>query len=353
MREANEFPPSLRASMERPAAKVLPVLIGILTIAGLVVAAYWPSLEGGFIWDDRLYLTHCDLIKAPDGLYRFWFTTDPIDYWPVSNSSLWLEWRLWGMDPAGYRITNLVLHICVGLLIWAVLKRLAVPAAFLAALLFVVHPVNVESVAWIAQRKGLLAMLFGLLSMLWYLKPEEEKSRRGEEEKGGWNRWYWLSLSAFLLAMLSKGSVAFLPVVLLAILWWRRRRITLADAATTIPFFLVALALTAVNIWFQAQHAGAGIRQARFGERLAGAGDDLWFYLAKDFLPIDLSFIYPIKPVQIQRLALVVAAGCGDGVHRDTAVAPQPRMDAGRYGSGGCAFAWRWCRCWDSPTSIS
>ena len=82
---------------------------------------------------DRLYLTECQLIKAPDGLYRFWFTTDPIDYWPVSNSSLWLEWRLWGLNPTGYRVTNLVLHVCVALLIWAVLNKLAIPGAFLAA----------------------------------------------------------------------------------------------------------------------------------------------------------------------------------------------------------------------------
>ncbi len=289
------------ASSQRPAAKIFPVLAGAALIAGMALVAYWPSLGGSFIWDDRLYLTHCELIQAPDGLYRFWFTTDPIDYWPFSNSSLWLEWRLWGMDPGGYRVTNLLLHIAVALLVWGVLHRLSVPGAFLAALLFAVHPVNVESVAWIAQRKGLMAMLFLMLSILLFLRHDTDQSLAEESDERGiasFGRWHWLSLLAFVLAMLSKGSVAFLPVVLLGILWWKRRRITAADAATTIPFFLVAIALTAVNIWFQGQHAGVGIRKASFPERLAGAGDVLWFYLSKALLPINLAFVYPLSHVR-------------------------------------------------------
>jgi Flp pilus assembly protein TadD len=278
------------------------LLGGTVLIAALAGLAYAPSLNGGFIWDDSLYLTNCDLIKAPDGLYRFWFTTEPIDYWPLSNTSLWLEWRLWGMHPTGYRVTNLLLHICVALLIWAVLKRLSMPGAFLAALLFVVHPVNVESVAWIAQRKGLLAMVFLLLSTLSFLRAIEPPSAAEDNvvdpkvnlRHSVSNRWYWLSLAAFLLAMLSKGSVAFLPVILLGIVWWLRRRITLPDLLATIPFFVVAVLLTAVNIWFQKQHAGTGIRTADFYERLAGAGAVPWFYLSKSLLPINLLFVYPM-----------------------------------------------------------
>src|SRR5437868_3911131 len=109
------------------------VLLGVLFIALIATLAYWPALHGGFILDDDLLLTESKLIKAPDGLLRIWFTTEPVDYWPVANSSLWLEWRLWGLDPMGYHITNLVLHIAAALLIWLVLAHLRVAGAFLAA----------------------------------------------------------------------------------------------------------------------------------------------------------------------------------------------------------------------------
>src|SRR5262249_9561705 len=142
---------------------------------------YWPGLTGGFILDDDLLLQN-DLVKDPQhGLYRMWVPKsvqkligyevpgeDPIDYWPVSNASLWFEWRLWGERPSGYHVTNLVIHLAVSLLIWRLLRQWSAPGAFLAALLFAVHPVNVDSVIWISQRKTIMAMFFFLLSVLWY-----------------------------------------------------------------------------------------------------------------------------------------------------------------------------------------
>src|SRR5262249_47046133 len=148
-------------------------------------------------------LTDNPLIKASDGLYRIWCTTEAIDYWPVCNSTLWFEWRLWGLNPTGYHIVNLILHVTAALLIWMILSRLALPGAFLAGLLFAVHPVNVESVAWISQCKSVLAMQFFLLSILAYLHAETPQPSAPAAM-----RWYWLSLAAFVLAMLSKGSVA-------------------------------------------------------------------------------------------------------------------------------------------------
>src|SRR5205085_1992364 len=130
--------------------------------------------------------------------------TEPLDYWPMTNSSFWLEWRLWGMHASGYHVTNLLLHIGSAMLLWAILRRLAIPGAFAAALLFVLHPVNVESVAWIAQRKNTLSMIFFLVSIFCYLEHE----LRFPRERSRIDRWYWFSLAAFLLAMLSKGSVA-------------------------------------------------------------------------------------------------------------------------------------------------
>ena len=128
-------------------------MLGFAILAVAILWVYWPAIGGGFLLDDDVLLTQNRLIAAPDGLSRFWFTTEASDYWPVTNSTLWLEWRLWRMNPTGYHATNLVFHLLDSWLIWLVLRRLSVPGAFLAALLFAVHPVNVESVVWIAQRK--------------------------------------------------------------------------------------------------------------------------------------------------------------------------------------------------------
>ncbi len=221
-----------------------------------------------------------------------------MDYYPVSNTSLWIEWRLWGANPVGYHAVNLLLHIVLALLIWKVLARLKIPGAFLAALLFAVHPVNVESVAWISQRKDLLAILFLLLSTLCWLRTQRigdfDALRHGRQSSlavaAGW---YVLSLAMFVFAMLSKGSVAILPVLFLLIVWWQRRRIGWTDFLRTIPFFLIAAALTVVNMAVQTRGFSDTIRSASFAHRLTGAGAAVWFYLAKALLPINLAFIYP------------------------------------------------------------
>jgi hypothetical protein len=193
-------------------------ICGGLFITGLVALIYAPSRNGGFLLDDDLLLTGNPLIKAADGLQRIWFTTQSPDYWPVTNTSLWIEWRLWGMDAAGYHTTNVALHILDSLLIWLILRRLAIPGAFLAALLFAVHPVNVESVAWIAQRKNVLALLFFLISIYSFLKIDDQPIvARQHRSTAVPTRWYWFGLFAVTLAMLSKGSVACLPAVLLLI----------------------------------------------------------------------------------------------------------------------------------------
>ena len=287
------------------------LVLGAALIVVVTSVAYFPAMQGGFIFDDDIYVTDSALIHAPNGLYRIWFTTGQPEYYPLSYTTLWLEWRLWGMNPTGYHVTNLVLHIAAALMLWVILRRVSIPGGFLAALLFAVHPVNIESVAWIFQRRGLLAMLFFLLSILWYLKfdlqsPLSEESSPVEPpsrlDRPGLGRWYWLSLLAFVLAMLSKGSVAILPLVLLWIVWWQRRRITVQDLSRTTPFFLVAIVLAGVNVWFQTHGSGEVFRTASFSERLAGAGAVVWFYLSKALVPIDLVFVYPQWHVQMHEL---------------------------------------------------
>jgi tetratricopeptide (TPR) repeat protein len=268
------------------------VQAGAVVLAVVTVVAYVPSLHGGFILDDDILLTANRLVKAPDGLYRMWLTTDPIDYWPVFNSVFWLQWRLWGMWSTGYHVTNLLLHIGAAFLMWAILRRLSIPGAFLAALLFAVHPVNVESVAWIAQCKSVLALVFYLLSILLYLWAESGAPRC----RGG--RWYWWSLVAFVLGMLSKGSVAILPLVLLGVIGWLRP-LSRGDLVRTAPFFLVAVVLVLVNVWFQKHGTPTQFRAAGATERLLGAAAAVWFYLSKALLPIDLTFIYPRWHIQV------------------------------------------------------
>ncbi len=264
---------------------------GAALVAACVVAVYWPCLHGGFILDDDKLVTDNDLVRSPEGLGRIWFSTQPQDYWPLTNSLFWLQWRIWGSSPIGYHATSLLLHVAAALLIWRILRILKIPGAFLAALLFVVHPVNVQSVAWISEQKNTLAMVFFLLSVVWYLRAEE--GREASDVARVSAKWYWLSLATFLLAMLSKGSAAVLPLVLLLIIWWRRERIARSDLWRTAPFFVVAIALTAVNFWFTTHGADIVVRDATFGQRVAGAGAAVWFYLSKALVPIDLVFIYP------------------------------------------------------------
>jgi tetratricopeptide (TPR) repeat protein len=212
----------------------------------------------------------------------------------VTNSVFWIEWRLFGMDPTGYHVVNLSLHIAAAFLIWAVLNKLSIPGGFFAALLFAIHPVNVESVAWISQHKNTLAMLFFLISIWCYLKGEEHRLAPDVEVAGlGFNRWHWLSLLGFVAAMLSKGSVAMLPGILLVIVWWMHRKITAGDLIRTTPFFAATIVLTCANVWFQSHGEHIIQRNASWLERTAGAGGVGWFYLTKALVPIRLCFSYP------------------------------------------------------------
>jgi tetratricopeptide (TPR) repeat protein len=284
--------------------------LGLATLlCGTALFSYLPALHGGFIWDDHVLLTDNPLIKASDGLYRFWFTTEAPDYWPLTSTTFWLEWRLWGSNPTGYHATNVALHAIEALLLWAVLLKLRMRGAYLAALLFAVHPVNVESVAWIAQRKNLVAMLFFLLATLFYLEADQDGAGR---TRPGARRWYGLSLSMFVLALLGKGSVATLPVLLLLLVWWQRRRVAARDLVRVAPFAATAALLVLVNIWFQT-HGTGPIRTASVGERLLGAGAVVWFYLSKALLPLRLAFVYPQWHVEVGRplwwLPLLAAVG--------------------------------------------
>ena len=259
---------------------------GAALLVALVLAAYWPALTGQFVWDDELLVQKNPLVLGQYHLGNVWFRTD----FSLTTTALWLQWLLWGNHPVGYHVVNVLLHAGGCLLLWRVLQRLAIPGAWLAAALFAVHPVAAASVAWISEMKNTLSLLFCLTSFDFFLRAETEPAgaRRGK-------LFYAVALAAFLLALLSKTSTVMLPVVLLLCAWWQRGWITRRDLLRTAPFFLIALALGCVTIWFQTQvmKAGDPVQAENFPGRLAAAGKALWFYLGKALLPLDLSMIYP------------------------------------------------------------
>ena len=262
-------------------------LLQAAVIATLACVVYIPAMRAGFVFDDFGLVTNNPLIQADDGLARIWSTTTQPDYFPLTSTSLWLEWRLWqGLDnPAsGFHVTNIVLHALNAALLWVALRRLSVPGAFFAALVFAVHPVNVSSVAWIAERKNTLSMLWLLSALLCYLRFEDTDRRR----------WYVLSLLSFVLALLSKTSVVMLPPLLLLLAWFRRGRLGRADLRRSAPFFALAILLGLVTVWYQHQSiAGIDARPEGLASRLAATGWCAWFYLFTDLLPVRLATIYP------------------------------------------------------------
>ena len=300
-------PPARPVQPTRPPHFATLGKIALLFVVASV--AYLPSINGGFIFDDDLLLTDNALIQAPDGLLRFWYSTQQPDYVPLTCSTLWFEWRLWGMNSTGYHVTNLLLHIAACLLIWVLLQKLSIPGGFLAALLFAIHPVNVESVAWVEQRKNTLSILFLLLSICWYLKSDVQSPSPDLSSRRGVSLWYFMSLLAFALAVFSKGSVAILPLLLLLIVWWQRGRIAMRDLLRTMPFFLLAAALTPVILWFVTRGTGGTVRDATFVERLLGAGTIVWFYLSKGTGAHRAALCLPPMANSISRSTVVAAAG--------------------------------------------
>lgn len=250
-------------------------------LIGLVVAAYLPVLNAGFIWDDDAYVTDNPVLHDARGLAAAWTTLDATpQYYPLTHTSLWIDHALWGMRPLGYHVVNLLLHAASAIVLWRILSGLGVPGALLAAAVFAVHPVHVESVAWITERKNTLSCLLALGAAAMFLR---ERPRRG------------LAAVLYAGALLSKTVTATLPVVLGLTIWWKRGRLTRAEVAWLAPMLAAGAVLGALTRHLESTQLGAsgGTWTLTLAERTVLAGRVVWFYLGKLAAPFELIFIYP------------------------------------------------------------
>lgn len=254
------------------------------------LAAYFPALRGGLLWDDSSHLTKPSL-QSFHGLWRIWFELGATQqYYPLLHSAFWLEHRMWGDAVTGYHLTNVALHALSVCLVVMIMKRLSLPGAWLAGFVFALHPVNVESVAWISEQKSTLSGVFYLASLLTYLYFYQEFDQDRRKPK------YLLATGLFVLALLSKTVTATLPAVLLVIFWWRRGRLEWKrDVQPLLPWFALGISAGLFTSWVERTLIGA--RGADFlltpVQRVLTAGRAICFYAGKLFWPANLTFFYP------------------------------------------------------------
>ena len=257
-----------------------------LALALLVVISYLPALQAGFVWDDVIFVEE-GLVHDWSGLWNIWFSPADIDkeghYWPIVYTSFWLEHKLWGLAPLGYHAVNVALHLVNVLLAWLLLQRLAVPGAWVIASVFAVHPLHVESVAWVIERKDLFSALFYLTAALTWIRFVKAP-RPGR---------YVLALGLFAAGLLSKSIVVTLPAALLIYHWWQTGRVTRTDLTRLAPFFGVALAVTALDLSFYTSREPLALGYSLL-ERALIAARALWFYAGKLLWPTGLAVIYPL-----------------------------------------------------------
>ena len=287
-----------------------------LALGLLVAVCYFPALAGGFVWDDVIFAEE-PVIHSPSGLRSIWLAPADIKneghYWPLVYTGFWLEHKLWGLAPVGYHAVNIVLHLLNSLLLWRLLVRAAVPGAVVIAAVFAVHPLHVESVAWIIERKDVLSGLLYVGAVLAWVRFTEAPRAGG----------YALVVVLFTAGLLSKSVVVTLPAALLIWQWWRAGRVTRTDLLRVAPLAVIGAAITAADL---AYYAGREPLELGYTvvERALIAGRALWFYAGKLVWPAELAVIYPLWEIDAGELlawgypaaAAVLAAGLWLGRRR-------------------------------------
>jgi protein O-mannosyl-transferase len=260
-------------------------LFTFVVIAAATIA-YFPALNGTPIWDDDAHLTRPDL-RSLEGLSRIWTAPGATQqYYPLVHTVFWGEHMLWGDAQLWYHVTNILIHCLSVLLLLQILKKLEIPGAWLAALIFALHPIQVETVAWISELKNVLSGTFYFSSILVYLRFDE--TRRAAP--------YWVSLALFVAGLLSKSVIATMPAILLVIFWWKRGSLSLRrDVLPLTPFFLFGIGFGLFTAWVERNLIGAQGTDYNYTivERGLIAGRAIWFYLSKVFWPAELIFVYP------------------------------------------------------------
>jgi hypothetical protein len=247
-------------------------------------------------------------VLATNGLHEIWLSAHTqSQYFPLVYTTFRFERQLWGLNPLGYHLVNILLHGLNAVLVWIILKRLQTPAAWLAAAIFALHPVQVETVAWITELKNLESLFFYLLALLAWMNFVDEPDR-------SWWHCYGLALAAYLLSLFAKTTACTLPAAMLLVLWLQGQRLTWSRCIQILPFLLAGLGMGLVSVWWK-KHLGN--YDDRFGlplsvlQRMLIAGRALWFYAGKLAWPVDLTFSYPhwdINPGAL--LQYVPLAGC-------------------------------------------
>ncbi len=270
--------------MNRVPAWIRNIGPGVLIFCAAVLA-YLPALPGAFIWNDSDYVT-APALRSLDGLGRIWAEPGATQqYYPLLHTAFWVQCLLFGDHPLGYHIVTLLLHAASAVLFALFLRRLGCPGAWLAGLIFALHPVHVESVAWIAEQKNTLSLVFYLAAALVYVRFDETRRPRT----------YVAALGLFALSLLSKTVTATLPAALLVVLWWKRGRLDWRrDFLPLLPWLALGAAAGLFSSWVETRYVGAHGADfvIPFPGRLLIAGRAVWFYAGKFFWPFGLNFIY-------------------------------------------------------------
>ena len=274
-----------------------------LVLIAVTVLAYLSVIRGGgFIWDDNSYVTDNLLLRSGRGLWDIWTRIGhgrggTLQYYPLVFSSFWVEYHLWQLRPLGYHLVNVLLHGLNAVLVWRILRRLRAPGALLAGAIFALHPVHVESVAWVAERKNVLSGFFYLLSLLSYLRfcGMTEAGETSPEERRPRRRFYFLSFFLFLCALASKTVTGTLPAAILLILWWKNGRLGWRDFLLAAPMLILGAGSGLLTAHLEKYELGAHGRDwALTGvEHGLLAGRIPWFYAGRLLWPSRLTFIYP------------------------------------------------------------
>lgn len=267
----------------------LPWATLVMSAALMIITfvAHMPAVRAGYCWDDDSRVYQNPLLRSAEGLVKCWISTELPDYWPLTRTLFWMEWQLWGSNPAAFHVVSILLQGMAAVLLWRVSRHLGLNeyGAYLTGLLFAVHPVTVESVAWITEQKTVLSMVFYLLSILAFLRFEDRPSLRC----------YILALLVAMAALLAKSTAAALPIVLLICVWWRRGRVTTVDVIRVVPFLALSVILGLIEFWFESHNAigNTVVRPEGFASRVASVGWVFWFYLYKIAFPVNLAMVYP------------------------------------------------------------